>query len=379
MRFASTTGSSSRSSSSCVNVVAHRSILLPGVTTYAYVGYASVGCRVECPRLPVIMTPVTVTPHHRTAGGRPRSSRTRGGWAYPGEHDPVVVDLAVDRRPGHPEGACGPGLVPAGVGQGPHDRVALHGLDQAELATAHRAHARAAGRPARWCRYAGAAPPRGAPRAPARALPGQVPRVSVPIASGEQLEVAARAELAEEERHQRGQVAQVEAQRRHLDGPREQPQQRAPCRGPSFTRLTVTATQGGLPSVDRRALPEGGGELAEPDPVEGVDVPDDDAGVRSGQGVPERPEPVRGGAGVRGVEDLEVPDGLARAAGPPGAGPACRPPARRRPPATRPSARPPRPVGRRAATPGPSRPGPAGASGASRRGSCARAGGSGPA
>ena len=76
--------------------LAHRVILPEGVSTYAYVGYASVGCRVEPGASSPIMTPVTSgrTPQRVAVAGSAR-----------GQNDAVVADLAVDRRPGHAERA----------------------------------------------------------------------------------------------------------------------------------------------------------------------------------------------------------------------------------------------------------------------------------
>src|SRR5436305_7761637 len=60
------------------------------------------------------------------------------GWSAGRGDDPVLADLAVDRRPRHSQRFGCLGLVAVGVQQGLHDGVALHRLQRAEQAAAHR-------------------------------------------------------------------------------------------------------------------------------------------------------------------------------------------------------------------------------------------------
>ena len=180
--------------------------------------------------------------------------------------------------------------------------------------------------------------------------------------------MAARPELAEEERHQRGQVPAC----RRSGGT-------STVLGNSRSSAAVSGVVAGpgdrdrhpgRPSAPRRRALQRRGELAQP--ASGRACPR--AGRRGCRRSPGQDVAHRLAASpavapdVGGVEDLQPPDGLASAAAPPAAAPACRRPARRRPPATRRSGRPSRPAGRRAARRGRSRPGPAGASGGVDRG-----------
>src|SRR3989440_11427999 len=69
--------------------------------------------------------------------GRATGSATTPGRRH-GRDDAVLVDLAVDRRPGHSQGFRRLRLVALRVEQALHDRVALQGLQRAEQPAAHR-------------------------------------------------------------------------------------------------------------------------------------------------------------------------------------------------------------------------------------------------
>src|SRR5215470_18959343 len=65
--------------------------------------------------------------------------RTLRSWRLAGRGDDAVfVDLAIDRRPGHPERLGRLDLVALVVLQALHDRVALHRLEGAEQPAADR-------------------------------------------------------------------------------------------------------------------------------------------------------------------------------------------------------------------------------------------------
>src|SRR5262249_47943667 len=74
----------------------------------------------------------------RAALASPQSAWPRPPRRYSAhwDHDPVLVDLAVDGGPGHSERLGGLDLVPVEVEQALHDGIALHRLQRAQQAAA---------------------------------------------------------------------------------------------------------------------------------------------------------------------------------------------------------------------------------------------------
>src|SRR5580698_1826403 len=137
-------------------------------------------------------------------------------------HDPVLMDLAVDRGAGHAQRLRRLHLVAVEVEQALHDGVALHRLQRAEQPPAH---GPALGREVLGLDDAGAAVLHDTPQY----LP-QLLGVARPVVAQQQLhrlggadQAAGRIELAQQERHELMQIVGVMPQRRQLDRAREEP------------------------------------------------------------------------------------------------------------------------------------------------------------